>query len=215
MVRPVRPTRWREQLLDDDRLADAGAAEDADLAALLERADEVDDLEARLEHLDLGGLVIEGRRRAVDRQVDGRVHGTLEVDRATEDVEHPTQGRLADRHRDRGARVDDLGAACKPVGRGHRNAAHPVVAQVLGNLADERIAACDLDLDRVQDLGQLARGELDVDHRSGDLDDAALGHRGCGCRHVVFVLLGTAQRACAPVAISIISRVMLVWRALL
>ena len=59
-----------DQLLDDDRLADAGAAEDADLAALLERADEVDDLEAGLEDLDLGGLVLEGRRVAVDREVD-------------------------------------------------------------------------------------------------------------------------------------------------
>src|SRR6185295_14175089 len=57
-----------DQLLDDDGLADAGAAEDADLAALLERADQVDDLEAGLEDLDLGGLVLEGRWRAVDRQ---------------------------------------------------------------------------------------------------------------------------------------------------
>jgi hypothetical protein len=42
-----------DQFLDDDRLADAGAAEDTDLAALLERADQVDDLEAGLEDLDL------------------------------------------------------------------------------------------------------------------------------------------------------------------
>ena len=51
-----------DELLDDDRLAHAGAAEDADLAALGERADEVDDLEAGLEDLGLGGLVLEGRR---------------------------------------------------------------------------------------------------------------------------------------------------------
>ena len=52
-----------DQLLDDDRLADAGAAEDADLAALLERADQVDDLEAGLEDLDLGRLLVERRGR--------------------------------------------------------------------------------------------------------------------------------------------------------
>jgi hypothetical protein len=40
-----------DQLLDDDGLAHAGAAEEADLAALGERADEVDDLDAGLEHL--------------------------------------------------------------------------------------------------------------------------------------------------------------------
>ena len=36
-----------DQLHDDDGLADAGAAERADLAALEERADQVDDLDAR------------------------------------------------------------------------------------------------------------------------------------------------------------------------
>ena len=48
-----------DQLLDDDRLADAGPTEDPDLAALLERADEVDDLEPGLEHLDLGRLLVD------------------------------------------------------------------------------------------------------------------------------------------------------------
>ena len=52
-----------DQLLDDDGLADAGPAEDADLAALLERADQVDDLEAGLEDLDLGRLLVERRAR--------------------------------------------------------------------------------------------------------------------------------------------------------
>ena len=56
-----------DQLLDDDRLADAGAAEQADLAALQVRLDQVDDLDAGLEHLQLGGLLLERRRRAVDR----------------------------------------------------------------------------------------------------------------------------------------------------
>src|SRR5436190_2820849 len=59
-----------DQLLDDHRLADAGPTEDADLAALPERADEVDDLEPGLEHLDLGRLLVEGGRVAVDRKLD-------------------------------------------------------------------------------------------------------------------------------------------------
>ena len=56
-----------DELLDDDRLADAGPAEDADLAALLERADEVDDLQPGLEDLDIGRLLVERRSGAVDR----------------------------------------------------------------------------------------------------------------------------------------------------
>ena len=50
-----------DELLDDDRLAHAGAAEDADLAALGEGRDQVDDLEAGLEDLGRGRLVLEGR----------------------------------------------------------------------------------------------------------------------------------------------------------
>ena len=39
--------------MDDDGLADAGAAEQADLAALQIRLEQVDDLDAGLEHLQL------------------------------------------------------------------------------------------------------------------------------------------------------------------
>ena len=63
-----------DQLRDDDRLADAGAAEDAGLAALGEGGDQVDDLDAGLEDLDLvawssnvgapGGGSGSGRRRS-------------------------------------------------------------------------------------------------------------------------------------------------------
>ena len=58
-----------DQLLDDDRLAHAGAAEDADLAALGERRDQVDDLEAGLEHLGRGRQLLEVGGGAVDRVV--------------------------------------------------------------------------------------------------------------------------------------------------
>jgi hypothetical protein len=57
-----------DQLLDEHRLADACAAEQADLAALGERAQQVDDLDAGLEDLGDRLLLFEGRRGAVDRQ---------------------------------------------------------------------------------------------------------------------------------------------------
>src|SRR5947209_4927116 len=55
-----------DQLLDEDGLADAGAAEEADLAALDVRGEQVDDLDPGLEDLDLRRQVLEGRRVAVD-----------------------------------------------------------------------------------------------------------------------------------------------------
>src|SRR5690606_34158954 len=58
-----------DELLDDDRLADAGAAEQPDLAALQVRLEQVDDLDAGLEHAQLGRLILERGRRTVNRPV--------------------------------------------------------------------------------------------------------------------------------------------------
>ena len=70
-----------DQLLDEHRLAHAGAAEEADLAALHVRGEEVDDLDAGLEDL-LGRVeLVERRGVAVDRPaLAGRHVGAL-VDR--------------------------------------------------------------------------------------------------------------------------------------
>jgi hypothetical protein len=100
-----------DQLHDDDGLADAGAAEEADLAALHERRDQVDDLDAGLEDRGLGLEVDELRGLPVDRPalVVGRDRRPA-VHRLAQDVENPAQGRVAHRHRDRPARS----SACMP-----------------------------------------------------------------------------------------------------
>src|SRR5919206_36427 len=61
-----------DQLLDQDGLAEAGAAEETNLAAAHERRDQVDHLHSRLE--DLHGRLqrLERRRVAVDRPKDPR-----------------------------------------------------------------------------------------------------------------------------------------------
>ena len=56
-----------DQFHDDDGLADAGAAERADFAALQERADQVNDLDAGGQNLRRGGLVHQRRRGAMNR----------------------------------------------------------------------------------------------------------------------------------------------------
>ena len=55
--------------MNDDGLADARAAEQADLAAAQIGLEQIDDLDAGLEHFELGGLLFERRRRAVNRIV--------------------------------------------------------------------------------------------------------------------------------------------------
>ena len=73
-------------------------------------------------------------------------------------------------------------AAREAVGSGHGDGAHPVVAQVLLDLDDQGIALA-LDLDRVEDCGQLPGRKLDVDHRAGDRNHSS-GRR-CGYCHVL------------------------------
>ena len=56
------------QLIDDNRLTDARAAKNANLATLGEGRQQVDGLDPRLKHLDIDGLIQEARRQVVDRQ---------------------------------------------------------------------------------------------------------------------------------------------------
>ena len=90
-----------DQLLDEHRLPHAGAAEQADLAALHVGGEEVDDLDAGLEQL-LGRVeLVERRGVAVDGPaLAGRHVGAL-VDRLAQHVEDPAQRAIAHRHRDR------------------------------------------------------------------------------------------------------------------
>jgi hypothetical protein len=99
-----------DQLLDQNRLADACAAEEADLAAADIGRDQVDDLDARLEDLDLRRQVAERRGIAVDRPaLAARL--VLAVDRVADHVPHAAERLVADRDGDRIAGVDDLRTA--------------------------------------------------------------------------------------------------------
>ena len=176
-----------DQLLDQHGLADAGAAEQPDLAALRVRGEQVDDLDARLEHLGRRRQVLDARGVLVDATALGVGGQRLaEVDRLAEQVEDAPERDLAHGHGDRAARVDHLGAAREAVGRVHRDGAHAVVAEVLLDLAHEHALACagaDAlglllrrgggagDGDRVVDLRQ-ALGEDGLDHDALDLLDA-------------------------------------------
>ena len=95
-----------DEFHDDDGLANTGAAEQTDLAALQERLDQVDDLHAGLEHLHLGGLLVERRRLAMDRHTFVALHRAELVHRLADDVEHAAQGSTAHRNGDRAAKVD-------------------------------------------------------------------------------------------------------------
>ena len=180
-----------DHLLDEDGLADTGAAEEADLSTLHVRGEEVDDLDARLEHLRLRLELVEARRLAVDAPALGDLDllARLGVEDVAGHVEHATLGHVSDGDRDGAARVADLLTADDAVGRLERDGADEIVAEVLRDLERE-LGGHTLDgdgrLESVVDVGDRVVRELDVDDGTRDAGDAADG-RGfrllCGEAH--------------------------------
>ena len=164
-----------DQLLDEHRFADARAAEEADLAASGIGAQQVDDLDAGFEQLGRRQDLGKGRRIAVDGQSLFRLHRALAVDRFADDVEHPAQGPLADRHADRIAGIDGLHAAGDAVRGRKRDAAHAALADLLHDLEHDR-ALRQADVHGVVKLRQLPRGEMNIHDRADDPFDDAFFH---------------------------------------
>ena len=171
-----------DQLHDDDGLADAGAAEEARLAALHVRREQVHDLDPGLEDLGLGLEVLEARREAVDRPPLDRLavvadDRALLVHRFAQHVEDAAQRGLPHRDGDRPPRVHHVHPALHAVGRAHRHGAHLGAADVLLHLGDEVDLAARFRLggepECAVNLGQVARVVLHVQHGSDDLDDSA------------------------------------------
>src|SRR5690606_19108879 len=98
-----------DHLLDEDGLADAGTTEEADLATLDVRGEQVDDLDAGLEHGGLRLELVEGRGLAVDAPALGDLEGLAlcEVEAGAGGVEDLAEGDITDGHGDRAAGVLD------------------------------------------------------------------------------------------------------------
>jgi hypothetical protein len=119
-----------DELHQEHGLADAGAAEQADLAAAAVGGEQVDDLDARHQHLDLGALLDEGRGGAVDRAELGGVDRALLVDGIADDVHDAPEHALADRHLDRLVGVAHVHAADQAVGGVHGDGSDHALAEV-------------------------------------------------------------------------------------
>ena len=166
-----------DELLDEDGLADAGTAEEADLAALHVRSKQVDDLDPGLEDLRRGLQLFEAGRIAVNRPALVDLDLVPLVDDIAENVEDPAEGRIADRNADRRARVLDVHPAGEPVGGVHGDRTDAIVAEVLLDLGDQVEGGSPLllrhrDAERVVD-GREAPVKDGVDDDALDLDDLA------------------------------------------
>ncbi|MCY1304057.1 hypothetical protein D9M70_537940 [compost metagenome] len=156
-------------------LAHAGAAEQAHLAALGERAHQVDHLDAGFQQVLRGRQFVVRGGLAVDGGGQRLVDRTTLVDGCAQHVHDATQRRLAHGHGDGGLRVGHDQAAAQAVGRTQRNRADHAVAELL--LDFERQCAA-FELEGVVDLGHLVAREFHVDHSANTLNDLALN---CFC----------------------------------
>ncbi len=156
-----------------DGLADAGAAEQADLAALGERAHQVDDLDAGFQQFGGRGLVFVRRGRTVDFPAVAGGHRAGFVDRTAEHVHDAAQGAGADRHRDATAGVDGNQVALQAVGGTEGDGTHHAVAQLLLDFEGDLGV---FHLQCVVHLRHRFTREFDVDDRADDLNDLALTH---------------------------------------
>ena len=169
-----------DQLLDEHGLAHPGAAEQADLAALGVRREEVDDLDPGDEDGGFGRLVDERRGVGVDRGELVASDRALLVDRLADDVHDPAERLGADRDLDLVAGRAHLLAAGQALGRIHGDGADDILAEVLGDLEHQAVAVV-FGLERREDRGEVAiKGH--IDHGADHLGDAAGDVAGRGGR---------------------------------
>ena len=78
-----------DQLLNQNGLAHAGAAEQPDLTALLVRAEQIHHLDAGLQQFFLRSLLLDLRRRSVDRLIGYPFRGRFIINWLTQNIEDP------------------------------------------------------------------------------------------------------------------------------
>ena len=120
-----------DQFLDDDGLAQPRPAEQAGLAAAKERREQIDDLDAGLEDLGLGGEIDELGRLAMDGPAMLGGDRAAVVDGFAEQIEDAAEGFLADGDGQRRTGVDAIHAASKAVGAAEGDGSDASAAEVL------------------------------------------------------------------------------------
>ena len=151
-----------DELGDKNGFAHARAAEKTDFTALGVGADEVDDLQTRLENLRGRDLLLESGSRPVDGELFVGLDFASAVDCLAQEVENPAQSLLAHGNPNGAAGVNGFHAPDKAVGGLHGHAANHVVAYHLGDLNGESVALNIGNLHGVQNLRQFVLVESDV-----------------------------------------------------
>jgi hypothetical protein len=157
-----------DELLDQHGLSDTGTTEETNLSTTGVGSEEIYDLDAGLEDLGSGGLVDEWRGVSVDGAELDTLDGAALVDGLPNNVHDASEGGRADGDEDGGARVDDLLATDETFCAVHGNGADGVLTQVRRDLEDEPAAREILDLEGIQNGGEVVGLKLHVNDSTDD-----------------------------------------------
>ena len=171
--------------LNQNSLAHTCATEEANLATLNIRGEQIDDLDTRFEHLRTGLKLVECRRLAVNGPAFGdfQMFTWLKVQHLTGHVEDMTLRDIANRNRNRSSSIGDNRAANHTIGWFERNRANQVVTKVLSNLKSDRLnrvfafalpGKIHINVQCVVQGRNCVRRELNIDNRSDNTCDPSL-----------------------------------------
>jgi hypothetical protein len=163
-----------DELSNEDSLSDTSTTEKTNLTTLSVGGKQVDDLDTSFQDFGDSGLVNELRGVGVDGAGVLSVDGTSLVDGLTNDVDDTTKALGTDRDSDGGTSVSDTLTTNKTLSTVHGNGTDSVLTQVLGDFEDKTDVVT-LDLEGVQDRGQVTRLELDVDDGTDNGTDLTEG----------------------------------------
>ena len=158
--------------------AHAGAAEQADLAALGVRSQQVDDLDAGLQNFSCGLLLCKAGCLAVDGPVRQLVHSALAVNGAAQRVEHTAQCALAHRGGQTMAGSFHRHTLAQTLAGRKHDAAHRGLVDVLRHLHGALGALCGHGKRLLQGR-QPAGGELHIHHGACYANNSSLYHLDC------------------------------------
>ena len=161
-----------DQLHDQHGLAHAGAAEQADLAALGIGADQIHHLDAGFKDLRGALLLLIGGCGTVDGPALLGFGGGAVVHRLAQQIENTAKACLAHGNSNGAAGVRGGNAALQAVGAAHGNAANHIVADMLRHLRHQLFPVV-LDLNGVEQLRHRIVGKTDVQHGAYRLHDGA------------------------------------------
>ena len=174
-------------LLNENGLTHTCAAEEANLATLNVRGQQVNDLNAGLQNLGLTLKLVERWRLAVDAPLLTIAAETRLVEAVTEGVEDVALDDVADRHGNWLSGVDDLGTADEAVGRCHGHGTDKVVTEVLSDLEGDGLCnsfELNVDVQCVVQGRQCLTWEFHVHNRTDDAHDTT-----GDCRRLCILLL--------------------------